>query len=124
MDEISKEAKIIILITVIAAFLYAFFFLGIPEIYRDLTNSMFFSPVCWRQLGGTFLVLGIFGVIALLRKEWEKIRIYWELGIVFLIMLLCVDIWGLIVYLGVGYAVYVEIGLIAINIIFYLRERR
>lgn len=124
MVEISKEAKIIILINVIAAFLYAFFFLGIPEIYRDFTNSAFFSPVCWRQLGGTFLVIGIFGVIALLRKEWEQIRIFWELGIAFLIMLLCLDIWGIAVYLGVDYTVYVEIGLIAINLIFYLRARR
>ena len=74
MVEISKEGKIIISINVIVALLYAFFFLGIPEIYRDLTNSVCFFSVCWRQLGGTFLVIGIFGIIALLRKEWEQIR--------------------------------------------------
>ena len=124
MVEISKEAKIIILINVIVSLLYAFFFLGIPEIYRDLTNGSFFSPVCWRQLGGTFLVIGIFGIIVLIRKEWEQIRIFWELGIVFLIMLICLDIWGIIIYLVIDYTVFVEIVLTAINIFFYLRERK
>ena len=126
MVEISKQAKIIFWVNMIASFLYAFFFLGIPEIYRDLTGTTIdvFSPVCWRQLGGTLLVIGIFALIALLRKEWEQIRIFWELGIAFLIMLLALDIWGTFVYLRFDYTGFIEIVLIVINIIFYLRERK
>ena len=126
MAEISKETKIILWINMIASFVFAFFFLGIPEIYRDLTGTTtdIFSPVCWRQLGGTIVLLGIFSIIALLRKEWEQIRIFWEFGIAFLIVQLALDIWGTFVYLKFDYTGIVEIALIAINIIFYLRERR
>ncbi|MHA2287515.1 MAG: hypothetical protein ACXABG_01885 [Promethearchaeota archaeon] len=124
MVEISKEAKIIVIINMIVSFIFAFFFLGIPEIYRDLTGSAFFSPITWRQLGGTLLVLGIFAIIALRRKEWEQIRIFWEIGIAFLIMLVCIDIWVIIRYLIFDYTVIVEIVLIAVNIFFYLRERK
>lgn len=125
MAEISKEAKIIFLINMILSFVFAFFFLGIPEIYRDLTGTTIdiFSPVCWRQLGGTLLLLGIFSIIALLRKEWEQIRIFWEFGIAFLIMQLALDIWGIFVYLRFDYTGIVEIVLIAVNIFFYVRER-
>lgn len=123
MVEISKEAKIILLINIIASFIFAFFFLGIPEIYADLTNNAFFSPICWRQLGGTLLVLGIFGIIALKRKEWEQVRIFWEIGIAFLIVLLSIDIW-IIAYGLFDYTVIIEIVLVALNIFFYIRERR
>jgi len=123
MAEISKEAKIIFLINAISCFIFAFFFLIIPEIYADWTNEAYFSPVCWRQLGGTLLLFGIFTLIALMRKEWEQVRIYWELGIAFLLVLICIDIW-VIAYGSFDYTVIVEIVLIAINILFYLRERR
>jgi len=123
MAEISKEAKIVLLINIIASFIFAFIFLGIPEIYADLTNEAYFSPICWRQLGGTLLVLGIFGIIALIRKEWEQVRIFWELGIAFLIVLISIDLW-IIAYGLFDYTVIVEFVLIAINIIFYIRERR
>ena len=123
MAEISKEAKIIFLINVITSFIFAFFFLGIPEIYAGWTNEAYFSPICWRQLGGTLLILGIFGIIALIRKEWEQVRIFWELGIAFVILLVCVDIW--LVSLGLfDYTVIVEIVIVVINIFFYVRERR
>ena len=123
MAEISKEAKIIILINMIVSFIFAFFFLGIPEIYASWTNDAYFSPICWRQLGGTLLVLGIFGIIALIRKEWEQIRIFWELGIAFIILLVCIDIW--VIANGIfDYTVIVEIVLVVINIFFYIRERK
>jgi hypothetical protein len=123
MAEISKEAKIIILINMIASFIFAFFFLGIPEIYASWTNDAYFSPISWRQLGGTLLILGIFAIIALIRKEWEQVRIFWEIGIAFLIVLISIDIW--VLANGIfDYTVIVEIVLVVINIFFYIRERR
>jgi len=123
MAEISKEAKIVFLINAISLFIFAFFFLIIPEIYAEWTNEAYFSPICWRQLGGTLLLFGIFTIIALMRKEWEQVRIYWELGIGFLIVLISIDIW--VVAHGLfDYTVIVEIVLLAINIFFYIRERR
>ena len=123
MAEISKEAKIVLLINIISSFIFAFFFLIIPEIYADWTNEAYFSPICWRQLGGTLLLFGIFTLIALMRKEWEQVRIYWELGIAFLIVLVSIDIW-VMAYGLFDYTVIVEIVLVAINIFFYIRERR
>ena len=123
MAEISKEAKIVLLINIIASFIFAFFFLGIPEIYAGWTNEAYFSPICWRQLGGTLLILGIFGIIALMRKEWEQVKIFWEFGIAFLIVLVCIDIW-IIAYGLFDYTVIVEIVLVVINIFFYIRERK
>lgn len=123
MTEISKEMKIIFLINAIASFLFAFFFLGIPEIYATWTNEAYFSPICWRQIGGTLLIFGIFTLIALFRKEWEQLRLFYEFGIAFIIVLICIDIW--IAFYGLfDYTLIVEIVLVAINIIFYIRERK
>ena len=123
MAEISKEAKIIFLLNAITSFIFAFFFLIIPEIYADWINAAYFAPICWRQIGGTLLVLGIFSIIGLIRKEWEQVRIVWELGIAFIIVLVCVDIW--VLAHGIfDYTLIVEIVLLAINIFFYVRERR
>ena len=123
MAEISKEAKIVFLINIITSFIFTFFFLIIPEIYAGWTNEAYFSPICWRQLGGTLLIIGIFSIIALMRKEWEQVRIFWEFGIAFLIVLVSIDIW-VMAYGLFDYTVIVEIVLIAINIFFYIRERR
>jgi hypothetical protein len=123
VTEISKEMKIIFLINAIASFLFAFFFLGIPEIYATWTNEAYFSPICWRQIGGTLLIFGIFTLIALFRKEWEQLRLFYEFGIAFIIVLICIDIW--IAFYGLfDYTLIVEIVLVAINIIFYIRERK
>jgi len=123
MAEISKEAKIVFLINAVASFIFTFFFLIIPEMYSDLTDGAYFSPICWRQLGGTLLVFGIFAIVALIRKEWEQVRIFWEFGIAFLILLICIDIWVAINGLF-DYTMIVEIGLVVLNIYFYMRERR
>jgi len=105
------------------SFIFAFFFLGIPEIYAGWVNDAYSSAICWRQIGGTLLVIGIFSIIALMRKEWEQIRIFWEFGIAFLIMLMSIDLWVL-AYGLFDITFIVEIVLIAINIFFYIRERR
>lgn len=124
MAELSKEAKIIFLVNAIACFIFTVFFLVIPEIYADLMNSPYFSPISWRQIGGTMLVLGIFSVVGLLRKEWEHVRIVWELGTLWLIVLLCIDFWAMVAIVGsLDYTVIIEFILVIVNIFFYIRER-
>ncbi|MFX1355963.1 MAG: hypothetical protein ACFFA8_01650, partial [Promethearchaeota archaeon] len=77
------------------------------------------------QIGGTILILGLFGIIALIRKEWEQVRIYWEFGIAFIILLIVIDLWfGIGVYGAFEYTLIVEIVLAVINIFFYIRERK
>ncbi|MFX0057379.1 MAG: hypothetical protein ACFE85_03045 [Candidatus Hodarchaeota archaeon] len=125
MAEISKEAKIVFLINVIVSLIFGFFFFGIPEIYYDLFGGVAFSAVCWRQIGGTVLIIGLFGIISLIRKEWEQVRIFWEFGIAFLIILIIIDLWfGIGVYGAFDITFIVEIVLVVINIFFYIRERK
>lgn len=125
MAELSKEAKIIYMVNAIVAFIFTILFLIIPEIYADFMSSSFYCPITWRQLGGSILVLGVFSIVGLLRKEWEQVRIVWELGILWLIVLLCVDFWGIIVITGsFDYVVIIMLILVALNIFFYFRERK
>lgn len=124
MAELSKEAKIMYLVNAIASFIFTVLFLVIPEIYANLINPPEFCAISWRQLGGSLLVLGVFSVVGLLRKEWEHVRIVWELGILWLIVLLCIDFWGMVAIAGsFDYTVIVELILVVVNIFFYIRER-
>lgn len=125
MAELSKQAKIIYLVNAIVSFIFMFFFLVIPEIYADWINPPEFCSISWRQLGGSLLVLGVFSVVGLLRKEWEHVRIVWELGILWLIVILCIDFWGMVAVAGsFDFTVIIELILIVVNIFFYIRERR
>ncbi len=124
MAELSKGGKIIYMINAIVAFIFTVLFLVIPEIYADFMNSSFYCPITWRQLGGSILVLGVFSVVGLLRKEWEHVRIVWELGILWLIVLLCIDIWGMVAITGLfDYVIVIIVILIVVNVFFYVRER-
>ena len=76
-------------------------------------------------MGGSLLVLGVFSVVGLIRKEFEYVRIVWELGILWLIVILCIDIWAMVAVAGsFDFTVIIEAVLIAANIVFYIREIR
>ena len=130
MTEVSKEVKVVFLINALFAFLYAFFFLIIPEIYLELSDTpdILFSPVTWRQLGAAFLALGIFFVLAVKRADWEKVKLFWEFGIFFLISILIIGIWAAIAFPGSAdyqetdrIDVLIPFMLSVLNIYFYYR---
>lgn len=125
MAELSKAAKIMFLVNAIVSFIFTLFFLVIPEIYADLMNPPQFCSITIRQVGGSLLVLGVFSVVGLIRKEWEQVRIVWELGILWLIVILSIDTWAMVAVAGsFDFTVIIEAVLIALNIVFYIRERR
>ncbi|MFX0180922.1 MAG: hypothetical protein ACFE78_12085 [Candidatus Hodarchaeota archaeon] len=125
MAEMSKAAKIMFLINAIVSFIFTVFFLVIPEIYASWMMPPQFCSVTIRQVGGTLLVLGVFSVVGLIRKEFEHVRIVWELGILWLIVILCIDIWAMIAVAGsFDFTVIIEAVLIAANIVFYILEIR
>jgi len=131
MAEMSKEMKIVIIVNVIVAFIYGFLELIIPEIYYQLTDSPAFDIHTWRIVGGSFMVLGIFGIIAIIRADWEKVKITFELAIAYEILLLILDIVAYITITGSAtwitgqiIATIIKIILIVINIYFYLREEK
>ncbi|TFG29010.1 MAG: hypothetical protein EU532_04100 [Promethearchaeota archaeon] len=89
MTELSKELKIVLIINGIAAFIYGFLFLVIPEIYYDLSDEPYPNVHLQRLWGGTITLLGIFALIAWKRGEWETGKIMVELAMGWL-LLVCI----------------------------------
>jgi len=131
MAEMSKEMKILMIVNVIVSFIYGFFHLIIPEIYYQLSDAPVFDIHYWRLFGGSLLVLGIFGIIAVIRAEWEQVKITFEIAIFYLIMVFILNI---VVFITITssptyfasqlIATILIITLIILNIYFYLREEK
>ncbi len=131
MAEMSKEMKIVLLANAVVAFIYAFLELIIPEIYYQLIDAPAFDIHFWRNVGGTLLVLGIFAIIAIIRADWEKVKIAFEIAIVFLIMLFILDIVAFITITGSAtwiisqvIATIITAILLVLDIYFYFREQK
>ena len=131
MAEMSKEMKIVMIVNVIVSFIYTFFHLIIPEIYYQLTDAPVFDIHYWRLFGGSLLVLGIVGIIAVIRAEWEHVKITFEIATFYLIMVFILNIVTFItITSSVSYFVSQLIAtilcfiLIVLNIYFYLREQK
>ena len=93
MTEIQKFTKITLLIYAVGGFIFAFLYLVIPDIYiYGLTQWPFNDPVYFRMFGGTLLVLGLFALMAYFKKEWEEVKILFELALMWLIMVLIINI--------------------------------
>ena len=129
MAEISKEFKILLIIDAIVGFLYGFMFLIIPEYIRDSRGSPYFDPHFWRLFGGTCLAVGILTVLAIMKAEWENMKIAAQFGVIWLIVLSVVDIYSLAtISYSTTALMYQWIDniltfvLTVINILFYLRE--
>lgn len=85
------------IIDAVAAFLFCFLYLFITDIYLlDLTDWSYPGPYYPRAFGGTLLVLGIFALLATRREKWEQIKIYVELTILWMIVILILNILELI----------------------------
>jgi len=100
MAELSKEVKIVFIINVILAFIYAFLFLVIPDTYAQVFDVYMYNPISYRQIGASILVLGIGNVLAIKRDDLEKAKILWEITIIWLILVLIIGIWGAFAFPG------------------------
>ena len=131
MAEISKEIKIICVINAIIAFIYGFFYLIIPGIYRNMVDATYYDPTMWMDFGATCFVLGIFSLVAIKRAEWERVKMIFEIVILWLILILIVAIWTLVAVPGSATAqantvfnIILIIAIIIYNSIFYYREQK
>jgi len=97
MAEVTKEVKIVLIIDVIASLIFTFLYLVIPEIYASLVDPLVFDPYYWRAFGGTLLALAIMALVALKRAEGEQVKFMIEFAILWCIIILCLNIWELIV---------------------------
>ncbi len=96
MTEIQKLTKISLLLNVLAGFIFAFLYLVIPDIYiYGLTQWPFNDPIYFRLFGGTLLVLGFASVMAYFKKEWEEIKLFFELALMWLLMVTIINIFEL-----------------------------
>jgi len=92
MAGLSKDLKIIMVFNIIAAFIYGSIFLLIPDLYEQYIDSIYHNPPLMRLWGGTIILVGICGLIALKRNEWETVKLYWELVILWLLMIVILNL--------------------------------
>lgn len=129
MAELSKFFKIALVIDIIAAFVYGTIYLFIPDIYRVLVDAPAFDIHFWRLWGGTCISLGIFGVIGIIRNDWDYLKIIIEFVIVWLIITVIINFISLpgrsLTNLASEWTdIIVIIVLIVLNIYAYFKENK
>ncbi|MHA1257218.1 MAG: hypothetical protein ACTSPS_16630 [Promethearchaeota archaeon] len=131
MVEMSKGLKIILYVDIIVAIYYGVLYLLLPEFYYQRNDAPAFDLHMWRLFGGTIFVLGIAGILALKRGEWETMKPIMEVVVLWLIMVALLDIvWVLSVNASPTYirsistTIILLIVLIIANIYFYQREEK
>ena len=96
MTEIQKLTKISLLLYALAGFIFAFLYLVIPDIFiYDLTQWPFNDPIYFRLFGVTLLVLGLASLLAYFKKEWEQIKLFFELALMWLLMVTIINFFEL-----------------------------
>jgi len=92
MAEISKMFKIMLIIDIIIAFIYGILYLFLPNIVSSINDAPFYDPHFWRLFGGTILAVGVGSALSIKMKEWEKIKLFILVMLVFLIIIGIVNI--------------------------------
>ena len=129
MVKMSKGIKIILYVDIVVAIYYGVLYLLLPEFYYQRNDAPAFDLHMWRLFGGTIFVLGIAGIIALKRGEWEAVKPIMEVVILWLIMVAVLDIVLLLTvsasptYIrSTSTTIVLLIIIIIANIYFYQRE--
>ncbi|MFX0059372.1 MAG: hypothetical protein ACFE85_06890 [Candidatus Hodarchaeota archaeon] len=93
MTEILKLTKYSLLLYTLGGLVFAILYLFVTDIYLyDLTAWPFVDPYYPRAFGGTLLILAIFSLLMYFKKEWEHIKLVYELALLWLIMVLVLNI--------------------------------
>ena len=131
MAELSKEVKIVFIMNAIPCFIYAFLLLVIPDTYAQVNEEAIYNPISYRQLGASILILGIGNILAIRRDDLEKAKLFWEIGIIWVLLMLIIGIWGAFAIPGTAAAQAstwigntILIVLLVLNIYLYYRETK
>ena len=93
MTEIKKITKITLLWYGVAGILFAFFYIVLTDFYAwGLMQWPYNDPVSFWSLGGSLLILGITSLLAFFKKEWEEIKLFLLLMIMWVIYFIIMDI--------------------------------
>ncbi|MHA2390411.1 MAG: hypothetical protein ACXAEX_00440 [Promethearchaeota archaeon] len=97
MTEIKKITKVALLWYTIAGFLFAFMFIVLTDFTMNFMQWPYNDPINFWFQGGTMLVMAITSLLALFIKEWDQIKLFLFLAIIWCIMVLIMDIVALAV---------------------------
>lgn len=131
MVEMSKEYKIILLVNIIAAFIYGILYVFFPEFVYSGNDAPDFDPHFWRLFGGALLAVGIVGIYGFLRVDWDKIKLFMLYGIVILLIILLINLTSNIYVIRSATNLIfhwidnvVIIILLITNVFFYMKENK
>jgi len=131
MAEISKEMKIVLIINMIVGLIYGIMYVFLPEGVYSLNDSPYFDPHFWRLFGGALMAIGIGVLLGMLNGDWDKIKIFLQFAIIFLIIIALVNLTSNIyVTRSATNLIFhwldtiIIILILVFNIIFYLREEK
>ena len=93
MTEIKKITKITLIWYGVAGLLFAFMYLVISDFYfYTIVQWPYYDPVGFWISGGIMLVLGITAIIAIFKKEWEEIKLFFLFSMMWLAYMIIMDI--------------------------------
>ena len=98
MTEIKKITKITLLWFGIAGLLFAFMYLVITDFYAyTIMQWPYNDPVSFWSLGGSMLVLGITSLMAIFKKEWEEIKLFFLFSMMWLAYMIIMNIVAIVI---------------------------
>lgn len=92
MAEMSKRFTYILIGNIVVAILYGFLYLLIPEMTAEFMDRTTIDLQYLMLWGGTCLSLGIGGMLALIRREWDNLEIFIEFVIIWLFFSLIINV--------------------------------
>ena len=93
MTEIKKITKIALIWYGVAGLLFAFMYLVISDFYfYTIVQWPYNDPVSFWITGGIMLVLGITSIMAIFKKEWEEIRLFFLFSMMWLAYMIIMNI--------------------------------
>ena len=93
MTEIKKITKIALIWYGVAGLLFAFMYLVISDFYfYTIVQWPYNDPVSIWITGGIMLVLGITSIMAIFKKEWEEIRLFFLFSMMWLAYMIIMNI--------------------------------
>lgn len=127
----SKEFKIVLIISAIIGFLYGILYVFLPDIVYSTNDAPYYDPHFWRLFGGVLIVIGIVAVLGIIKGDWDHIKSFVFFVILFLIMTGIINITSAIyttrsaTNLGFHWLDNIVIILFGVlNAFFYMREEK
>ncbi len=93
-DELPKWFKIGLLINGIVCIIYGGLYVFAPEYSIIEADWIYYDPFFIQTKGITVMAFGIFSLYSLKVNDWEKLKIYFEFGILWLTLMSLLYIYG------------------------------